>query len=172
MMQMLAAGGMSILTDGKRTADEDNPRGYLEWEAAKQLPQKPNLIAEAEGKAVKVISQLLLALPNTYQYHVIFMKRPLPEVVKSQSEMIRRRGSTGAAVAPEQLIALFQTHLTQVTNWMKSNANVKFCPVSHHDLLSTPAAVCATVQQFLGLPLDTTAMAAQVDSSLYRQRQT
>jgi tetratricopeptide (TPR) repeat protein len=36
LMQMLAAGGLPILTDGERAADEDNPRGYLEYAAAKR----------------------------------------------------------------------------------------------------------------------------------------
>ncbi len=31
MMQMLQAGGLHPMTDGVRTADEDNPEGYLEW---------------------------------------------------------------------------------------------------------------------------------------------
>jgi hypothetical protein len=50
MMQMLAAGGMPILSDSERQADVDNPRGYLEWERIKQLPKDPACIAEAEGK--------------------------------------------------------------------------------------------------------------------------
>src|SRR3954467_14439576 len=73
MMQMLAAGGLAPLSDGERKADTDNPRGYLEWERIKQLPKEPSLIAEAEGKVVKVISQLLLALPDGHEYRVIFM---------------------------------------------------------------------------------------------------
>ena len=93
MMQMLAAGGMPILSDGERRADVDNPRGYLEWERIKQLPKDPACIAEAEGKAVKVISQLLLSLPAQHEYRVIFMQRPLPEVMASQDEMLRRRGN-------------------------------------------------------------------------------
>jgi hypothetical protein len=32
MMQMLAAGGMTMLTDGQRTPDPNNPRGYYEFE--------------------------------------------------------------------------------------------------------------------------------------------
>jgi hypothetical protein len=52
MMQMLSAGGMTILTDGERTPDADNPRGYCEWEPAKLLPKNPDLIDQAEGKAV------------------------------------------------------------------------------------------------------------------------
>jgi len=31
MMQMIVAGGISALTDGLRTADENNPKGYYEW---------------------------------------------------------------------------------------------------------------------------------------------
>src|SRR6202162_4319783 len=72
MMQMLAAGGVSILTDGERQADTDNPRGYYEWERIKLLRQEPGCIDEAEGKAVKVISQLLFALPGGREYKVIF----------------------------------------------------------------------------------------------------
>ena len=81
MMQMLAAGGLPILSDGERKADTDNPRGYMEWERIKQLPKDPSLIAEAEGKLVKVISQLLLSLPDGHEYRIVFMQRPLPEVL-------------------------------------------------------------------------------------------
>ena len=35
MMQMLAAEGLQVLTDGQRTADQHNPRGYFELEAVK-----------------------------------------------------------------------------------------------------------------------------------------
>ena len=37
MMQLLEAGGMPLMTDGERAADVDNPRGYYEWEAVKQI---------------------------------------------------------------------------------------------------------------------------------------
>ena len=39
MMQMLEAGGMEVLTDGVRKPDEDNPRGYYEFERVKRLPE-------------------------------------------------------------------------------------------------------------------------------------
>ena len=37
LMQMLAAGGMGVLSDALREPDEDNPRGYLEFEPVKNL---------------------------------------------------------------------------------------------------------------------------------------
>src|ERR1700687_1851245 len=85
MMQMLAAGGVPILSDGERQADVDKPRGYMEWEHVKQLPKDPACIAEAEGKAVKVISQLLLLLPAQHEYRVLFLQRPLADGVASSS---------------------------------------------------------------------------------------
>src|SRR5579863_10329465 len=114
MMQMLDAGGMPVLSDGERVADVDNPRGYLEWERIKLLPRQPACIAEAEDKAVKVVSQLLLALPAGHDYRIIFMERPLTEVVASQAEMIRRRGTKGAALPEAALMAGLKMHLNQV----------------------------------------------------------
>src|SRR5271163_4870234 len=105
MMQMLAAGGMPVLSDGERQADTDNPRGYLEWERIKQLPNDPQSIAAGEGKVVKVISRLLLALPAGPEYRIIFMERPLPEVLASQDQMLRRRGTYKDGVDPAAISA-------------------------------------------------------------------
>lgn len=61
MMQMLVAGGMTPLSDGERAGDADNPRGYLEWDRIKTLPNDPSCMAEAEGKVVKVIAASAVA---------------------------------------------------------------------------------------------------------------
>src|SRR5246500_3206557 len=124
MMQMLAAGGMAILSDGVRKADLDNPRGYFEWERIKQLPNDPGCIAEAEGKVVKVISQLLFSLPTGHDYRVIFMQRPLPEVMASQDEMLRRRGTYDGSIDPSAIVNAFRDHLYKVHSWLSSQANV------------------------------------------------
>ena len=44
MMQLLEAGGMSVMSDGQRAADVDNPRGYYEWEAIKQIGKNPSFL--------------------------------------------------------------------------------------------------------------------------------
>ena len=170
MMQMLAAAGLQVLSDGERQADADNPRGYYEWERIKLLPQQPNCIQEAEGKVVKIISQLLFALPSTHDYRIIFMQRPLAEVVASQSELIRRRGTTGAALAPAALIAGLQAHLNQVNAWLRDKKNLSVYRVEHHKVLHDPLQVSESIQEFLECPLDVLAMSRQIDESLYRQR--
>lgn len=170
MMQMLTAGGMSAVSDGERRADIDNPKGYLEWERIKQLPKDPTLINDGEGKVVKVISQLLLSLPAGHDYRVIFMQRPLPEVMASQDEMLRRRGNFDASVDQSIMVNAFRDHLYKVHSWLSSQANIAVMRLPYHDVLNQPKETSEKIQEFLGVPLNIEAMAQQVDASLYRQR--
>ncbi|MGO9087570.1 MAG: sulfotransferase domain-containing protein [Candidatus Sulfotelmatobacter sp.] len=170
MMQMLVAGGMTPLSDGERRADEDNPRGYLEWERIKQLPQDPGCIAEAEGKVVKVISRLLLVLPAGHEYRVIFMERPLAEVLASQDQMLRRRGTYKDGADTAAISAAFEKHLREVYAWLEGKAHVKAARVAYHDVLHDPKSVGEKLAKFLGIELNLEAMRQQVDTSLYRNR--
>lgn len=169
MMQMLAAGGMPLLTDHERQPDIDNPRGYCEWEPIKLLPKDPKRIDEAKGKAVKIISQLLLSVPKGRDYKLIFMERPLPEVLASQDEMLRRRGSSDS-VDPEKLTSAFRDHMKEIIAWLEERDDIPVCRMGYRKLLSGPIEGANTIRDFLNLDLDVKAMALQVDSSLYRNR--
>jgi hypothetical protein len=171
MMQILSAGGLTPLTDGERAADPDNPRGYLEWERIKQLPKDPSCINEAEGKVVKVISQLLFALPPNHEYRIVFMERPLEEVVASQAEMIRRRGSAAPQIPKDALIAALHAHLNQVDAWL-ANQPIPICRMPYRQVVRNPQASVDTLQAFLQAPLNLEKMIEQIDPQLYRQRET
>jgi hypothetical protein len=169
MMQMLAAGGMPLLTDQERKPDIDNPRGYCEWEPAKLLPKQPNRIDAAEGKAVKVISQLLLSLPRGRDYKLIFMERPLPEVLASQDEMLKRRGAS-ASVDHAVLTHAFRDHMRQIVAWLEQREDIPICRMGYRKVLSDPSGSAKIVRDFLDLDLNVEAMTCEVDPSLYRNR--
>ncbi len=169
MMQMLAAGGMTLLTDLERRPDEDNPRGYCEWEPVKLLPKEPHRIDEAEGKVVKVVSQLLSSLPQGRNYKVIFMERPLVEVLASQDQMLRRRGKDDS-VSHEVLTNAFREHLREVSALLEKRTDLSFYRVGYRRLLQDPVGTAQALRDFLTLDLDVEAMARQVDLSLYRNR--
>jgi hypothetical protein len=170
MMQMLHAGGLPVLSDGERQADTDNPKGYLEWERVKQLKKDPSLIAEAEGKVVKVVSEFIMSLSSGHDYGIVFMQRPLPEVLKSQDEMLRRRGNADAIGDNSAIEEFFQRHLIEVNQWLASQANIRVLRVHYHRVLREPKLVAEQVVEFLKAPLDVGAMVRQVDGSLYRNR--
>ena len=117
MMQLLEAGGMPAMTDGERAADIDNPRGYYEWEAIKQIGKKPELLDDeaVEGRAIKCIS-MLRAMPPQHQYKVIFMTRPIAEVVASQQAMTTRLGTKGANLDLEELERGLRAH-REIRRW-------------------------------------------------------
>ncbi len=169
MMQMLAAGGLPLLTDHERRPDIDNPRGYCEWEPIKQLPKSPELIDKAEGKAVKVITQLLFSLPRDRVYKLVFMERPLAEVLASQDEMLKRRGAVQPVDASD-LQEAFRDHMREVAACLEHRDDLPLCRVGYRKLLADPKAGATAVRDFLELDLDIDAMAAQVDPALYRNR--
>ena len=127
VMQMLAAGGMPVITDGERAADEHNPRGYFELEAVKHTRTDHSWLALASGKAVKVIHLLLPHLPLDREYRVIFMQRDLVEVIASQRAMLQQQGRPAANLPDSKLAELFGNQLSQVRQWLAQNPISKFC---------------------------------------------
>jgi LPS sulfotransferase NodH len=171
MMKMLEAGGIPPLTDHERAADEDNPKGYFEFERAKQLKEGDAAwLPEAEGKVVKVITALLTHLPRGHQYDVIFMRRHMSEILASQKKMLVRRGEDPNKISDEELSALFEKHLAQVFDWLNVQTNLRYLEISYNDLLADPGPHVEKLNQFLGGSLDIEAMRAQIAPDLYRQR--
>ena len=170
MMQMLAAGGCSLLTDNLRVADPNNPRGYYELDKVKSLARNPEVLAMAEGKVVKVVSALLSKLPNGHDYRIVFMCRPLEEVISSQDRMLSRLGQQVPATPRAAVIKAFEQHLTQVRTWLSTQPNMAVLYVAYPALLQDARREALRIRAFLELDLDVEAMARQVDQSLYRER--
>jgi hypothetical protein len=171
MMQMLEAGGMAVLTDAIREADSDNPEGYYEFERVKMLPKGDHAwLAQAQGKAVKVIVALLEHLPPGYTYKVIFMRRRMEEVLASQRKMLVHRGEDPDKVSDEEMGRLFEGLLQRVETWLAGQPHVAVLNVDYNQLLSNPQPYIRQVNQFLGGWLDEVRMAGVVDPALYRNR--
>ena len=171
MMSMLQAGGVPIVTDAQRTADDDNPNGYFELERVKQLSRGDcEWVSEAHGKAVKVISALLEHLPATSTYKVVFMRRRLPEVLASQRKMLERRGEPTDAVPDAMMASLFERHLQKIEGWMAAQPNISVLYVPYHEVAEQPETFVDQIITFLGLDLDRARMLAAVNPALYRNR--
>jgi hypothetical protein len=170
MMQMMSAGGMPVLTDGQRSADDNNPRGYFELESVKSLARNQDVLAQAEGKVVKVISSLLPSLPKQFEYRVVFMCRPLEEVVSSQNRMLERLGKEVPPTPTEVVIAAFQEHLGKIRSWLSQQFNIKVLYVDYPAVVEAPETQVGNICAFLGRELDRAAMIRQVERSLHREK--
>jgi len=176
MMQMLDAGGLPPQTDHVRAADEDNPRGYWEWEAIKKTSELPRLFEETEGlqeRVIKVVSAQLAYLPVEHSYKVVFMMRPLMEVMRSQRKMIERRGTSGATRSEEELLADLREHRQSALGFLNRASNVELLKVSYPALVTNPGTACRRVATFLGDKIPRPEeMTSVIDAELYRQRAT
>ena len=171
MMKMLEAGGIPAITDELREADEDNPKGYYEFERVKAMDKGDTAwVTEGRGKIVKVISALLKHLPPGEQYRVVFVRRNMSEILASQRKMLIRRGENPDKMDDEQMAVLFEKHLKQVDEWLIAQPNFRVLYVHYSDILANPLPHVNELNRFLGGNLDTAAMAAAVDPGLYRNR--
>jgi hypothetical protein len=171
MMQMLQAGGFEILTDNERSADDDNPKGYYEFERVKKLKEGDTAwIQEAQGKVVKIISALLEHLPKEYSYQIIFMLRNIDEILASQKQMLVRRQEPTDRVGDEKLADLFQRHLAAIRDWLDHQPNIRILYINYNDLVQDPKPLVEEISNFLDSPIDTSAMLEIPDRKLYRQR--
>jgi hypothetical protein len=170
-MRMLEAGGLPVVTDGVRVADDSNPNGYYELEQVKTLSTGGDTawLGRARGRAVKVISFLLTYLPESYDYQVIFMRRDLGEIVASQNKMLDARGESRGA-ADERMRTNYVQHLDQVERFLARRACFATLPVNYADVLAAPREQAARINAFLGGRLDVDRMAAVAEPSLYRNR--
>lgn len=171
MMQMLTAGGLTPVTDGQRTPDEDNPRGYLEFEGVKKLKTDKSWVPTARGGVVKLVHLLIMDLPLTEHYRVVFMRRHIEEVLKSQNVMLERQGKKGADLSFDELKNLYLRQIDTVQAYMKKHADrFEFVEVSYNRLIDDPAPVVLSLCEFLACGLDAGKMVAAVDPALYRNR--
>ena len=171
MMKMLEAGGIPPVTDNLRTADEDNPKGYYEFERVKQLPKGDVAwLPDAQGKVVKVIAALLPYLPGPYHYRVVFMQREMSEVLASQRQMLIRRGEDPNKIPDDVIAKLFEKHLKQVNDWVAQQSNVERLDVNYNAMLKDPAPYITQINAFLGGQLNIQKMSEVVDPALHRQR--
>jgi len=170
MMKMLAEGGLPILTDEVRGADDDNPNGYFELETVRKLKEGNFAwLKEADGKVVKVISALLENLPQQYSYKIIFMERALKEVLASQKKMLDHRG-TISKVSDEEMEQQLHKHLSAIRPWLVRQPNIDVLYVNYNALISKPELLCERIEEFLESPLDQKKMFSVPTEKLYRNR--
>lgn len=170
MMNMLSRGGLQVFTDGKREEDDSNPEGYFEHELVKKLGVQNDWIKEARGQALKVVSPLLRYLPATEAYKIIWVNRPLTEVLVSQEVM---RGVPRQDVMksfPFQKAVDMQKEEERIKKWLEIQPNIQLLEVDFYDCLHSTAQIISEIESFLGAKLDSAEAAKAINVKLHRNK--
>jgi len=177
MMKMLDQGGLEIMTDHIRQADEDNPEGYYELEHVKKIRKDASWVKHARGKTFKMVSMLLLDLPPAETYKIIFMERVMGEILASQQKMLKRNNPDQASrdnkdqeTDDHEMNRHFTVHLNKIKKWLENQKNIKVLPVSYNKLIVSPEPEIDKVIAFIDQPLNKKNMIKAVNPDLYRNR--
>ena len=166
MMQMLDKGGVNALVDGKREADESNPKGYYEYEPVMSIHKDNSWMHKAKDKSVKIVAPLLSHIDPKYRYKIIFMKRDLDEVIKSQRKMTGKNPDT----IPVKLYNAYRDQLKFVEKWKEKEPGVELIYLDYSDVLNTPDKAIEKIQSLLGVELKEAEMKKCIDKSLHRNK--
>jgi predicted AlkP superfamily phosphohydrolase/phosphomutase/tetratricopeptide (TPR) repeat protein len=175
MMQMLASGGTKLQVDDQREPDVHNPRGFFEWEPILRLEQNGHILSEAVGKAVKVVSAQLRFLPKLYAYKIIWMHRPLSEVIHSQAKMLASEVmDSDGKPKNEEMLRAHRDHVLQSLRRYDGDKQsaVSLLELDYADCLYQPDSVQKVLADFLlDLLPHPEQMSQVVDPALYRNRE-
>lgn len=153
VMGMLHAGGVPAYADN-----------FVSYETSKVLglPRHAEWLVLCEGKAVKLVEPLyLMPLPRR-SWRFILMRRDPMEQAKSQIKFIRMLGTPIADDAPTLgvLAASLKADLPKMRRQLGKLGPM--IEVAFEDVLADPLGSARRIEAFLGVPLDTDAMAARV----------
>lgn len=166
MMSLFEKAGFEILQDGVRQTDIHNPKGYYEFEKVKTLASNHDWLDLAQGKVVKIVSEILPALPMNFQYRIIFMRRNLDEIIASQNKMLSLDSITKSLTLKQSLIQ----HLALIEKFLQDHQNIKVQYINYNNLLMKPEQELLKLSSFLGRPLHLKDLQTVIDANLYRNR--
>lgn len=145
MMQCLKSAGIELLIDENDAKDDFNPNGYFEFKPAINLLMNKTWLENAENKAVKVYAKELPFLPKNYNYKIIWMDRPMTEIVSSYTKMQKKK----AVNFDISLADSFTNQVDKVQAWLETMPNAEMHIVDFNDLLTDPKNEMEEVFAFL-----------------------
>ncbi|MAS93039.1 MAG: phosphodiesterase [Verrucomicrobiales bacterium] len=178
MMQILEAAGISVFTDGKREADESNKKGYYEHEKVGSLLSNKDRswVGEARGKAIKVVAPLLSGMPlrlpresggkpKPVTYRVLYMERPMDQILTSQDSFLKRLGKEGSEQA--NIAKAYHQQERRARQWC-ATPNVHAMSVPYEELVHDPETILPSIASFLNAEDQLEAMKERIDPALHR----
>lgn len=165
MMQILEQVPIEILTDNQREKDDNNPEGYYELEAVKGIVRNNDFLKNAEGKALKVVAPLPQFLDLNLSYRVIFMRREMEEILRSQEKMLNK----DQASEREKFRTIYDLHLKKTYQFFLAN-QIPFVEISYSNLVLEPETEMSKLIDFLNLNISPDNLVKCVKKELYRNK--
>ena len=165
MMQLLNKSSLDILSDGIRQKDISNPEGYFELEAVKGIVRDNSFLKDATGKVVKIVAPLPIYLDKSLDYRIVFMRRDIEEVLKSQEKMLNKDQTSER----EKFRTIYEMHLKKTYHFFDSHS-IPYIDIQYKQLLNNSEQELAKLIEFLNLSTPIEDLLSVIKVDLYRNK--
>lgn len=165
MMQLLNKSSLEILSDGIRQKDISNPEGYFELEAVKGIVRDNSFLKDAEGKVVKIVAPLPIYLDKTLNYRIVFMRRDIEEVLRSQEKMLNKDQTSER----EKFRTIYEMHLKKTYHFFEANS-IPYIDIQYKQLLNDSEVELNRLIDFLELTTTVEELLSVIKTDLYRNK--
>jgi hypothetical protein len=165
MMQLLNKSSLEILSDGIRQKDISNPEGYYELEAVKGIVRDNSFLKDAMGKVVKIVAPLPVYLDKSLDYRIVFMRREIEEVLRSQEKMLNK----DQASEREKFRTIYEMHLKKTYHFFESNS-IPYIDIQYKQLLNESEQELKRLINFLELSTPIEELLSVIKVDLYRNK--
>ncbi|HOV34242.1 MAG TPA: hypothetical protein PLX23_12865 [Candidatus Hydrogenedens sp.] len=173
LMQMLSAGGIPILYDLDRPPNNNNPLGYFEHKRIKNLPETKDVswLESYKGHAVKIVSPILSQISIPFPAKIIFLLRPLPEVIMSQRNMIQNQDKLSIKlIESDKLQSIFEKHINQTLKILSQNPILEVLKIDFPKIFVDSEQIIKEIDKFLDGNLNKEGMRLSIHQNLYRNK--
>ena len=165
VMQLLNKSSLEILSDGIRQKDISNPEGYYELEAVKGLVRDNSFLKDATGKVVKIVAPLPVYLDKSLDYRIVFMRREIEEVLRSQEKMLNKDQTSER----EKFRTIYEMHLKKTYHFFESNS-IPYIDIQYKQLLNESEQELKRLIDFLELSTPIEELLSVIKVDLYRNK--
>ena len=165
MMQIIEKSEMPVFSDGKREKDINNPEGYFELEAVKGIVKDNSFLDLAVGKALKIVAPLPIFLNKNHKYRVIFMRRNMDEILRSQEVMLQKDQLSER----EKFRGIYEQHLSKTYRFFEDNS-IPFIDVNYNELIFNTEPEIQKIVDFCLIKTTSNLLIEVVRPELYRNR--
>ncbi len=165
MMQIINRTSIPVLSDGKRLKDVNNPEGYFELEAVKGIVRDNSFLKQAIGKAIKIVAPLPIYMDPELKYRVIFMRRDVDEILRSQEVMLQKDQINER----EKFRTMYDLHLKKTYSFLKEH-EIPYLDVNYLDLIEEPETLLSSIIDFCSVDHSVIDLVSAIKPELYRNR--
>jgi len=144
--------------------DKFTPNGNYELAETFELHHNKKFLKKIEeDQLFKVYASQLPFLPNAYNYDILFIDRPLEEIIENRNKIKVAQKKAKAGTANLMEYTKLDMTARRVDKWLEAKPNVEYIKISYKELMENSFKTLERITDFAEIDLALDKMAEATD---------